>query len=333
MKFQEVGTYAPEALNNPVEVQPLEIAQKSSLKRKKERDEKFQREFQQLGFYAPETLENIQEIKPLEIAEKSSLSRLNYLLGFINRKKPGIFKSFVNNLQKTYASLVKADYCNNQKYDISELIKEFDHLKEYKQLAICSLNYFLGLLELSSDVDWVNEKVKIPKGNFFRSFLIPRYQNVAILSDTIGRKEGCKLYKIYRTEHAKISTPEDKKFRFETLEDLRKDDFQDYEGEGNPGWVRIEGIVKNGKFVYRKDSCLYAEAMKDYPDNEFKFLAACYYDYQGTRIQWNKNFILTMEHTIAEGDPYCSCVVHDTRIDLDLTHPEKEFWDNLESID
>ncbi|MHA1308581.1 MAG: L-2-amino-thiazoline-4-carboxylic acid hydrolase [Candidatus Heimdallarchaeota archaeon] len=295
----------------------------------KNRDEKFQREFQQLGFYAPETLEIFQEINPLEVAKKSSITRLNYLLGFVKRKKLESFESFVKNLQKTYASLTKADYCKIQKYSVNDLIKDFEYLKEYKQLAINSLNYFLGLLELSSDVDWVNEKVKVPKGDFFRSFLIPRYQNVSILSETIGREEGIMLYKIYRTEHAKISTPEDRKYRFETLEDLRNDDFQDYKDGGNPGWVRIEGIVKNGKFVYRKDSCLYAEAMKDYPDKEFKFLAACYYDYQGTRIQWNKDFILTMDQTIASGDSYCSCVVHDTRIDWDLTHPSKEYWDSI----
>ena len=36
-----------------------------------------------------------------------------------------------------------------------------------------------------------------------------------------------------------------------------------------------------------------------------------------------------MDHTIAEGDPYCSCVVHDTRIDWNLTHPSKEYWDSI----
>jgi hypothetical protein len=36
-----------------------------------------------------------------------------------------------------------------------------------------------------------------------------------------------------------------------------------------------------------------------------------------------------MEHTIVEGYPYCDCVVHDIRINDDLTHPLKEFWDNI----
>jgi hypothetical protein len=40
---------------------------------------------------------------------------------------------------------------------------------------------------------------------------------------------------------------------------------------------------------------------------------------------------LTMEHTIAQGDQYCSRVLHDTRVDWNLKHPPKEFWDNIES--
>ncbi len=293
------------------------------------KDRNFPQEFQKLGVYAPEVLEELQEIQPLEVAELSPLNRLDYLLGFIKRNKPEIFSSFVKNLELSYNSMVLTDYYKTQVYDINESIKDFEFLKEYKQLAINSLNYFLKLLEINPDVDWVNKNVEVAKGNFYRSFLIPRYQNARILSEIVGREEGLKLYKIYRTEHAKISVKESEKYQFESLEDLRNDDFQDYEGDGNPGWVRIEGIIENGKFIYRKDSCLYAEAMKDYPDNDFKFLAACYFDYEGTTIKWNKNFILTMDHTIAKGDPYCSCVVHDTRLDWDLTHPTKEYWDSI----
>ena len=301
-------------------------------KQGKKSERRFQQDFQQLGHYAPEVLDELHEITPLEIIEKSSFNRLDYLLGFIKKHKPQKFDDFVKNLEINYAQMSKIDYYNqrNSEFDIQDLLNDFKNLEYYKQLAIHSLNYFLGLLEIPKDTDWTKEKIKILRGNFFRSFLIPRYQNVKILADTIPREEAVRLYKIYRAEHAKIFTAENQRNRFETLENLRQDDFDDYEKEGgNPGWVRIEGIVENGKFVYRKDSCLYAEAMKDYPDGEFKHLAACYYDFEGTRLQWNKHFVLTMEHTIAEGDPYCSCVVHDTRIDWDLTHPPEEYWNSI----
>ncbi|MCE7747201.1 MAG: hypothetical protein GPJ51_02315 [Candidatus Heimdallarchaeota archaeon] len=42
--------------------------------------------------------------------------------------------------------------------------------------------------------------------------------------------------------------------------------------------------------------------------------------------------ILTMEHIIVAGDSYCSCILHDTRINDDLTHPSKEFFDNMWSL-
>ena len=300
-------------------------------KHEKKTEKKFQKEFQQLGFYAPEVLDKLDEVQPLDVVDKSSFNRLNFLLGFIKKHKPEKYNDFIKNLEKNYTQMSKIDYYGTKKevYNITEKLANFENLKKHKLLAISSLNYFLGLLDIQSNIDWINEKILVPKGNFFRSFLIPRYQNVRILADTIGREEAVRLYKIYRTEHAKIFTAANRRTRFESLEDLRQDDFDDYENDSNPGWVRIEGIVENGKFIYRKDSCLYAEAMKDYPDTEFKFLAACYYDFEGTKLQWNKHFILTMGHTIAEGDPYCSCVVHDTRVDWDLTHPPKEYWDSI----
>jgi hypothetical protein len=35
-------------------------------------------------------------------------------------------------------------------------------------------------------------------------------------------------------------------------------------------------------------------------------------------------------HKIAKGDKYCSRVLHDTRIDWNLMHPQKEFWDEMD---
>ena len=73
---------------------------------------------------------------------------------------------------------------------------------------------------------------------------------------------------------------------------------------------------------------MWDDAIKELPDIELRYLAACYGDFQSYN-NINENFILTMEHTIVAGDPYCSCITLDTRINNDLTHPPKEFWDNI----
>ncbi len=184
--------------------------------------------FQEYGSYAPETLKNLEEIQPLEIAQKSSLSRLNYFIGFFKEKRPKDFEKYLKNLKKKYVSLVKKDYCDKRKFDVTKSLEELTNLQNYKKLVTDSINYVLQLLELPDDVDWVNEKVKVPLGNYFKSFLVPRYQNAAVFSDTIGREEGIKLYKIYRTEYVKFSIPGSKN-QHSTLENLHEDNVKDFE--------------------------------------------------------------------------------------------------------
>ena len=281
--------------------------------------------FEKLGTYAPETINDLEEVQPLDIAQRASLARLNYIIGFFKKKRPDDFESFMNNLQKKYAELSTKNYCDEHKYDIMKSIEKLENLKKYQKLAIDNLNYVLQLIDVPENKDWMNDKVKVPQGNYLRSFLVPRYQNVAVISETIGREEAIKLYKIYRTEYA-IQTGSETKHKYNTVEELRDDGIE--ERRKAKGWVRIESL-ENGKFYYRRDSCIWADAISDLPDNEFRYLAACYADFEGTKIHWNPHFVLTMGHTVARGDPYCSCIVHDTRIDWDLTHPPKEFWDSI----
>ena len=97
-------------------------------------------------------------------------------------------------------------------------------------------------------------------------------------------------------------------------------------------WVIVFGLINEGKYFYRNDNCLWVDALKDLPDSELKYYVCCYGDYQGAK-DLNENIILTMEHTIAQGDPYCSRVLHDTRFDWDLRHPSKHFWDSISPLE
>ena len=102
------------------------------------------------------------------------------------------------------------------------------------------------------------------------------------------------------------------------------------EAAHNPtDWVRIYGMISEAKMFFRNENCLWVDVLTDLPDKELKYFVCCYGDYQTARTYRNEHITLTMEHTIAEGDPYCSRVLHDTRIDWNLKHPPKEFWDNI----
>lgn len=284
--------------------------------------------FQKYGKRITNLLDKEVEFQPIDFAMKSPFKRLNYLLELIKERKPSIFTDYVKNLKLKLKSLVKEDIISKKILNIDELVSNFDNLKEHPELAKYNLNYFLQILQLSEKDDWINKKVKILNKNYLRSFLIPKYYNLQALSETIDRDEAFQLYKFYVTKFINDNLSPNRKI-FDTMEAF-KDHFEIDKKEITIGWYGILSEVKNGKFFFRKDNCLWAEALMDLPDTEIKYLICCYGDFQAALTRSNDSFVLTMKHTIVEGDPYCDCIYHDTSIDWDLTHPSKEFWDNLD---
>ncbi len=285
--------------------------------------------FQKYGKEIPNLLDKEVELQPIDFAQKSPFKRLNYLLGLIKEKESSSFKDYINNLKLKLKSLIEEDFVTEKNLNIVELLTNFDILKEHPELAKNSLNYFLQMLHVSEKDDWVNEKVKILNKNYLRSFLIPKYYNLLVLAETIGREEAFQLYKFYVTKFINDNLSPNRKI-FDTMEAF-KDHFEKDKKEVTIGWYGLLSEVKNGKFFFRKDNCPWAEALMDLPDTEIKYLICCYGDFQAATTRSNDSFVLTMKHTVVEGDPYCDCIYHDTSVDWDLTHPPKEFWDNIKS--
>ncbi len=278
------------------------------------------------GQYHISDLDRLQELQPLEFAKRTVLKRLNYLLGFIKKENPGILPSYVTKLNKKFTQLLKKPYGSEQIIKLAEISKDFIHLKLYPDLLQNSLAYYLQLLNLDNSKNWTKSKIKVLNINYIQSFLHHRYYNALVLTEVLERNQAVQLFKDYITAYVKSISSERPKY--DTLEEYRIARIP-REGESpNIGWVIVQGLIENGKFPQRKDTCMWDDAIKELPDVELKYLAACYGDFQSYNNN-NEYFILTMEHTIVGGDPYCSCILHDTRINDDLTHPPKEFFDSM----
>jgi hypothetical protein len=142
----------------------------------------------------------------------------------------------------------------------------------------------------------------------------------------LGRNVAIKLYKRYTSYfYTQLGKPE--KHNYVNLQQL----YEKVSKQTSPpsDWVIVRGLMDNGKYFYLNENCLWVEALPDIKDKELMYLICCYGDYQNAQRYYNPHVILTMEHTIAQGNPYCSRVLHDTQEDWDLRHPEKAFWDKL----
>ncbi|NPD88613.1 MAG: hypothetical protein HGN29_07805 [Asgard group archaeon] len=278
------------------------------------------------GKYHISDLDNLQELQPLEYANRTVLKRLNYLIGFIKKEKPEILQNFVTKLNLKLVKLLNKPYVNEGDDEEKIVSKDFIHLKVFPELLYNCLNYYLQLLNIDTSMNWSEDKIKIPNRNYIQSFLYHRYYNALVLTEILERNLAVQIFKDYIDSYVKSQSTDWRKY--ENLEEFREARIPKKDDPPNIGWIIVQGIIENGKYPQKKITCMWADAITDLPDTELKYLAACYGDFQGYNNN-NENFVLTMSHTIVEGYPYCDCIVHDIRVNKDLTHPPKEFFDNI----
>ena len=288
-----------------------------------------------LGEFNPNGLDKSVNIQPLDcainVANNSKnnfacLKRLDYLLEYLKKMYPEEMQKYAENLTNKLQQLSKEESPINSNFEIQDILKEKEQLTNFPELAKTTMIFNLQLLKLLENIDWKKESVEVKQRDYIRSYLIPSYYFLEILIETLGKEKAIDLFKRY------ISSFLDREgsqlpSNFTTIADAFK---RIKQSVGAPSdWVMVFGYISESKYLFRNDNCLWIEALEDLPDKEIKYFICCYGDYQTAYTGSKGHAILTMEHTIAMGDPYCSRVKHDTRLDWNLEHPKKEVFDKL----
>lgn len=284
--------------------------------------------FTQTGTYPESYLERIVDFKPLENIEIMYMEKLDCFIGFLSKEKPEIITEYVANLVKKYQGLTEDDLFEIPSKEIKTIIAKYKYLNQYPDLIKTSLNYFFHLLQIKEKNFLEKLEIKLTRKTQIQAWVYHSYYFLQTLTETIDREESVKLFKHYITNYY-LEHPPTSRGDFISL----KKRFEDRTSGDTTSseWVLVHTMLDDGKYAFKNKNCpTLHDVMVDLPDVELKYLVACYGDYQKFRGTTNENIILTMEHTIIQGDGYCSRVLHDTRIDYDLCHPPKEFWDNFE---
>jgi hypothetical protein len=262
------------------------------------------------------------EIQAVEFVERALLARLNHLLGFLERYNPDLYRKYLLALTSKLETLVQENFVIQKVIDVYCYCSKYDNLKDQPELCELVVNYGLGLLNLPKDEPWESQTIEIDERDYLRGFLIGYYQLALILTQIIDRKVAIKLLKRqidqFLHDHPRIPKIPD-------LETTRENFI---EGAQEGGEVRIISDVHDGKLIIRKDTCQWADIMKETNDPELSYVVACYGDFKNCSER-NQNFVLTRNYTIVEGYPYCDEIIHDTRIVSNLKHPPREFFDKL----
>jgi hypothetical protein len=282
--------------------------------------------FVQTGTFKKDFLEEPVTMNPMEKAQSILFEMLDYFVGFVAKERPEIIADYVQNLMQKYQGLAEGDFLENSFEAIEKICTKFESLNPYPGLIKASLNYFIHLLQIKGA--WEKAEVQVSMRALVRAWTCPSYYFLQTLAETIDREPAVKLFKRYIT-HYHIDHPSPDRDKFVSLEKMLETRLSG--DTTSSGWVIVHSMLEQGKYAFKNKNCpTCADALVDLPDVEFKYLVCCYGDYEKFRAYYSEHIILTMEHTIIQGDPYCSRVLHDTRVDYDLRHPPREFWDNFE---
>jgi len=281
--------------------------------------------FQKIGKVNPDKK---YKIKPMEFADNSMLKRLNYLLGFIKERNSESLLNYVDQLSTTIKSLIDSSKASKLKLDVSEKVTKFTNLKEFEDLVGLHYDFLFKILDLSKD-EITTEEFDVPSRNYWLMVFGIHYYQLLALTEVIEREEAIELFKEYIDEYYVFIKSSFTKF--ETLEEMRKDNIKETESDDDPEFDVVASTVENGVYIIRNNNCPAVEALEDYEDKELVYVTCCYGDFQYAKMS-NEHFVMTRDYTIAQGDPYCDKVFHDTRIDKEIKHPTKEFLDNMGPI-
>jgi len=263
------------------------------------------------------------KIKPMEYFD-NTYKRLDFLLGYIKNNE-NKFKDYVNQMIDDFQFLIKNSSIGD--YKISNLAN-YNNIKSNMELARLHGDLMRQILGISMEQAKSNYEIEIPSRSYWRGIILPRYYQLVALTKTLGRNEAIELFKEYLDQyyiHIK-STLE----HYDSLDEFYNKRIEDKKKSTDNEFAVVYSTVKNGVYIIRIDNCPAVESLDDIDDKELVYVIMCYHDYQHAKLL-NENFLMTRKFTIAEGGPYCDKVFHDTRIDKNLKHLSKEFFDSMSS--
>ncbi|MHA2250611.1 MAG: L-2-amino-thiazoline-4-carboxylic acid hydrolase [Candidatus Kariarchaeaceae archaeon] len=273
--------------------------------------------FEKYGTYNPDQMLSVD---PFDLVQHCVLNRLNHLSSLLFEQDPTIQQRFLKVLNMRFDSLIQQEIVNLD--GLEEIVNNYDFLIKHPEIIENSMNYCFQVMDLAEH-NWANSRLDILEGQQLRGILHTIYQFLLVLTGVLGRENAVELFKLHIDQffHKSSRIP-----KVDDIEAMRNKYINDAQ-EG--GEIRIVSELKDGKFVNRKDTCLWADIMREISeDSELSYLVACYADFKYT-TEMNENFILTRTCTIIEGGPYCDEVIHDTSINDSIKHPSREYFDYI----
>jgi len=268
-------------------------------------------------------------VPPLALAESDVFNILDLLLGKIKKEKPEIFQLFIDEVTKKLKSKTQNKEFEG-KEKLAEKLKEFDHLPENHDFVKLHLNFMIEGLGITEEELWENQKTSFPIESFIPALIEQTHLQMITLIEILGRETAIKFHREFVNKYNETINARHQANIHENLEEMRKGHMEWI--KTNPyGRIRIFGEVKDGQLIRLCSNCEKYYSLRNHEmvrDRETIYSLLCYMHIPLARV-WNPNFVLTIEKSLARGDPYCAYIYNDMRKREDANPPSEEYLDEL----
>jgi hypothetical protein len=210
--------------------------------------------------------------KPKEITPREefefNLDRTDTVLKYLKEIKPEAVEDYVDALNNRLLEAVEG--FESPQFDVGELLEDLPDISGYPDLVESIVLFTcmqLGIKEGNLD-----GKVEVTSLMYTKSFRRLGYHRVKALVELLGVEEGVPVYKeiVARKLRADRATLDDKTSALETMPQAVKN------------WTNIGladftvAVIDDHRVLYRFDSCLVPESLRDFNDPDIAYLASCY---------------------------------------------------------
>jgi hypothetical protein len=224
-----------------------------------------------------------------------------------------------------------ADYNFETKaFNWESMRENLEILQNYPELEKLIFLYICKTLRLPEN--YVSDQGEIELGYFdwFKALRRPSYYLVRTLADIYGKEKGIEIYKqIVPYYIEEIKSKNDRK----KPEEPKSVNILDQNERQIKAWCEsgladfAVCIFDDYKLVYRFDSCLTPEALKEFNDPDIAYLSSCYIT---DHPDWNKGNIIHLRRTqTLHHAPFCDEFYWNNHVHPDAKQPSLDFTEKM----
>jgi len=254
----------------------------------------------------------------------------DHMLKFLNDIKPDATSRYVLALEGRLLDVVGGFRVAPPSFDAEEMLQDLSHLGNHPDLQDLMIRFICKHLDLPADHKPGPEEIEVLSLNDSRVGRRLSYHRVKALVDLLGREEGIPLYKEIVSRILAAEGVERERIKKERLEKGEKEISSAENVErAVKAWTDYGladftvAVIDDHKVLYRFDSCLTHEALKDFNDPDIAYLASCYVG-DAEEFNTGRTRYLRRTQTLHHGD-FCDELYWDVDFHMDPEQPSLEF--------